>query len=135
MWELGCGEETRGRRRNSGNLGPTEGQQLSNPFNIIKRLLGPVASLGFNMFCRAQKTCFTSKGHCFTQLHLGFTRASLRTKAVLIHRLNAVITCFTRPRMLFFTSALPRVYGRSVGRLVGLVKIRSTPFSPSTRIP
>ena len=61
-----------------------------NPFNIIKGLPGPVASLEFNRFCRAQKTCFTSKGHCFTKLHLGFTRASLRKKAILIHRFNAV---------------------------------------------
>ena len=72
-----------------------------NPFNIIKGLPGPVASLEFNRFCRAQKTCFTSKGHCFTKLHLGFTRASLRKKAILIHRFNAVFTCFARPRMLF----------------------------------
>ena len=55
---------------------------MTNPFSIIKRLLEPVASLGFTMFRRAQKTCFTSKGPCFTQLHLGFTRASLRAKAI-----------------------------------------------------
>ena len=60
------------------------------------------------MFCRTQKTCFTSEGHCFTQLHLGFTRASLRTKAVLIHRFNAVITCFEKAGYLRQTTVVTR---------------------------
>ena len=46
-------------------------------FKIIKGVLGAFASLRFPRFRKGPKTCFTSKGHCFTQLHLGFTPASL----------------------------------------------------------